>query len=653
MGPQRYPACILDAPMRPPFRSLLFACAWSLLFVLFVPLVSGGCSKTTYTAPDRVAGVRAPRTAACDDDVDPTGCLLPWPSSTFTRLDPTSPTGVRVAVKLDSLGADDDPASLNRADGFSRLSPLVTGFDTPLDPPSEEAIQLYLAEPGRPHTGEAVALRVQQYPSKDEPSRALLVATPRRVLEPNAEYVVIVTSALHAEGGKAIAGERSARVALGLDDPESQAEADLRGHHAPARALLAKAGVDPNRVLRIWDFTTRSTEDGTRRLRAMRDAARAAVTGGKTQVTIDVVTAGTGSAALVVEGHLAGLPSFASKTGLTLDDKGLPIADGTRQAPVRVEIPKGAGDYPFIMYGHGTGGNFHDSAFDEELASTGIAKVGISFYGWTDDEVLPTFFGLKHMISASAGSTAWLMQAVADGAAIQAAMPGAIADALSAPMLGGAANPVAGRKPDGKVAIWAGGSLGGTMGLVFTCASPEVRAAVLNVPGAGWTHFISESSLYSTIEPFVVGPYGNDIGLLQAMFMSQTNWDDVDGGIWKEALAGRKTTFLLQESIGDQVLPNIGSENVALTTSAVQLGKVLVPIAGVSPANEAIDASALTQYHVTAATALDVHGFAAKDTPAGAAAREQIRAFVATVLAGAPRITVPAGCTGGSCDFSQ
>jgi hypothetical protein len=642
--------------MRPPFRSLLLACAWSLVFVLFVPLLSGGCSSsktTTYSAPDRVAGVRAPRTAACDDDVDPTACLLPWPSSTFTRLDPSSPTGVRVAVKLDTLGADDDPVSLNRADGFSRLSPLVTGFSTPLDPPPAEAIQLFLAEPGLPHSGEAVALRVEQFPSKDEPSRALLVATPRRVLEPNAEYVVIVTSALHAAGGGAIAAERSARVALGLDEPASQAEADLRGHHAPARALLAKAGVDPNRVLRIWDFTTRSVDDGTRRLRAMRDASRAAVTGGKTQVTIDVVTPGTGSAALIVEGHLSGLPSFASKAGLTLDDKGIPIADGTRQAPFRVEIPKGTGDYPFIMYGHGTGGNFHDSAFDEELASTGIAKVGISFYGWTDDEVLSTFFGLKHMISASAQSTAWLMQAVADGSAIQAAMAGGIADALAAPMLGGAANPVAGRKPDGKVAIWAGGSLGGTMGLVFTSVSPDVRAAVLNVPGAGWTHFIPESSLYSTIEPFVVGPYGNDISLLQAMFMSQTNWDDVDGGVWKEALAGRKTTFLLQESIGDQVLPNIGTENVALTTSAVQLGKVLVPIAGVTPATDAIDTSALTQFRVTAATALDVHGFAAKDTSAGAAAREQIRAFVATVLAGTPRITVPAGCPAGNCDFGE
>ncbi len=634
--------------MKRPLRSLFRLCLWTLLLVLVVAL---GCSKPTYTAPDRLAGARAPRTAACDDDMDPTACLLPFPSSAFTRLDPSSPTGVRVSVKLDSLNTEDDATSLNRADGFSRLSPLITGFGTPLDPPPAEAVQLFLAEPGLPHSGEAVALRVEQFPSKDEPSRALLVATPRRVLEANAEYLVIVTDALHAEGGGGIPAERSTRVALGLDEPDSQAEADLRGHHAPARALLAKAGVDASHVLRVWDFTTRSTEDGTRRLKAMRDAARAAVTGGKTQVSIDVVTPGTGSAALVVEGHLSGLPSFVSTTGLTLDDKGLPLASGTRDAPFRVEIPKGAGDYPFIMYGHGTGGNFHDSAFDEELASTGIAKVGISFYGWTDDTVLPTFFGLKHMISASYLSTAWLMQAVTDGSAIQAAMPGAIADALSAATLGGAPNPVAGRRPDGKVPIWAGGSLGGTMGLVFTSASPDVRAAVLNVPGAGWTHFIAESSLYASIEAFVVGPYGNDISLLQAMFMSQTNWDDIDGGVWKEALAGRKTTFLVQESIGDPVLPNIGSENVALTVGAVQLGAVIVPIAGVPTATEAIDASALTQFRVTAANPLDIHGFAAQDTPAGKAAREQIRAFVASVLAGAPKITVPAGCPGGSCDF--
>jgi hypothetical protein len=636
--------------MRRSLRSLLF-CLASLVVVQGA--FAAGCSKPTYTAPDRAPGQRAPRTAACDDDVDPTGCLLPWPSSTFTRVDASSKTGVRLAVDLASLDPADDASSLDRADGFSRMTPIVTGFDTPLDAAPDDAIQLFLAEPGLPDSGSRVPLRITEYPSSDDPKRALLVATPRALLAPNAEYLVVVTDSLHAAGGAPIGAERSARVALGLDEPDSQEEADLRGHHAPARTLLAKAGVDPNRVLRVWDFTTRSAEDATKRLRAMRDAARAAVTSGKTIATIDVVTPGTGDVALIVEGHLSGLPSFASDAGLTIDAQGVPVASGTRDAPFRVEIPNGTGDWPFVMYGHGTGGTFHDAAFDEELAKTGIGKVGISFYGWTQDEVLNTFFSLKHMFSGTHHSSAWLMQAIADGSAIEAAMTTVIADALAAPTLNGAANPALGRRPDGKVAIWAGGSLGGTMGLVFSCANPDVRAAVLNVPGAGWTHFIPASNLYSMIQPFIVGNYGDDLGVLQALFMSQGNWDDVDGGVWKEALDGRKATFLVQESVGDPVLPNMGTENVVRTTGAVQLGAVLAPIPGVATATEANDASAFTQYHVIAADALGVHGFAAQDTPAGAAAREQIRAFVASVLAGKPQITVPAGCAGGSCDFSQ
>ncbi|MGZ5970911.1 MAG: hypothetical protein ACXWP4_24735, partial [Polyangiales bacterium] len=131
------------------------------------------------------------------------------------------------------------------------------------------------------------------------------------------------------------------------------------------------------------------------------------------------------------------------------------------------------------------------------------------------------------------------------------------------------------------------------------------------------------------------------------------NWDDIDGAIWKEALAGRKTTFLVQESIGDSVLPNVGTENVARTTGVVQIGAVLEAIDGIGTATEANDASALTQFEVKQTSDLDVHGFAARDTPAGLAARDQIRAFIASVFAGKSHITVPPGCTGGSCDFSK
>jgi len=634
---------------RPPLSFLSIGAIVLALQASFV-----GCSsEPTYTAPDRAAGTRAPRTARCDDEVDPTGCLLPWPSSVFTKLDPTSPTGVRLSVDVTSLGAEDDATSLNRADGFSRLTPIATGFETELSEPGPGAIQLLLAEPGRADEGEAVPLHVTAVASDDEAPRTLLVATPKHVLEPNAEYLVVVTDALRAKGGGAIAPERSTRVSLGLESAASQAEADLHGHHAPARALLRKVGLDANRVLRMWTFTTRSTDDGTRRLRAMLAASRAAVAEGRTSVTIDVVKPGSGSVALDVEGRVTGLPSFASATGLTLDAQGLPVASGTREAPFRVAIPKGTGDYRFVMYGHGTGGEFRDTAFDEELGKEGIAKVGISFYGWTKDEALPTFLGLKKMFAGTHQSSAWLMQAVADGAAIQAAMARALGDALAAPTLGGAPNPAAGRKADGSIAMWTGGSLGGTMGLVFTAANPEVRAAVLNVPGAGWTHFIPGSYLYAMIRPFIRGAYGYDLGVLHALLMSQGNWDDIDGGIWREALAGRKTTFLLQESIGDQVLPNVGTENVAKTTGASQVGAVLDPIEGVSTSVEVVDASALTQFKVVQTSDLDVHGFAARDTPAGIAAREQIRAFVASVFAGRPRIALPPGCVGGSCDFTR
>lgn len=615
-----------------------------------------GCSDDAavhYDAPDREPGARAPRTAACDD-MDPLRCLLPWPSSTFMAADPASPTGVRLAVDRSSLvAADDDPATLNRADGFSRITPLVAGFAARLDPPPEEAVALVLAQPDHPAYGEVVPLRIQVFPSADDERESLVFAYPRRPLEPGADYVAVVTDALRAEGGGALAASRPALVALGLTEPASQGEADLAGYHAPTRAALERAGIDAAHVLRVWDFTTRSAEDATRRLAAMREGARAALAAGEVGVAIDLVTPGSGSVAAIVEGRLTGLPAYAGDEGLHLDDAGLPVASGAREAPFRVALPAGAGDYRFVMYGHGMGGSYHDDAFDEELAAAGVAKVGIQFYGWTEDDVIDTFVSLLRMFEGTHHSTAFLMQAVADGAAIQAAMTGPLGDALSAAELGGAPNPAAGRRPDGTIPIWAGGSLGGTMGLVYASADPDMRAAVLNVPGAGWTGFIPGSMVYSTLEGLLKGAYAGDLNLAHALAMSQGNWDDVDGAAWIDSIREKQPAFLIQESIGDPVLPNPGSETVAITSDALQVGAVLVPIEGLDAAGAAIGRSGITQYLVPDTEALDIHGFAARDTPAGAAAREQIRSFVQSVFAGAPAVEVPAGCPGGSCDFTE
>jgi hypothetical protein len=139
-----------------------------------------------------------------------------------------------------------------------------------------------------------------------------------------------------------------------------------------------------------------------------------------------------------------------------------------------------------------------------------------------------------------------------------------------------------------------------------------------------------------------------------ALVITQNNWDAVDGGAWA-ALSTRSDTFFLeQESIGDPVLPNVGSELVAASSHAVQVGAVIDPITGVMPVSGGATQTAITQFRVPSSVTapLDIHGFAAQDSPAGIAARQQISAFIQSVWAGAPRIDVPPSCANLSCDFS-
>lgn len=641
----------------PPLRRLWGAAASIAL------LLAAGCSgeAAVFEAPDREPGVRAPLTASCDA-MDPMRCLLPWPSSSFTAADPTTETGIRVAIDPGSLLAGDDPWAANLADGFSRVTPIVAGFTTKVSPIPTAAdgagpVRLILAQPDHPAYGSAVPLRFDVTLSADGENESLITGYPLRPLEPGADYVAVVMEDIPVESGGAPAPSRPALVALGREPARSPEEAKLAGYHAPTRAALAKAGIDPARVIRVWDFTTRSQNDATKRLRAMRDAAAKAVDEGMVGITIDLVTAPSDpEIALIVEGQLTGLPSFASSDlnkGLTLDAEGMPMAEGTRAAPFRVMIPAGTGDYRYLMYGHGMGGNVRDSLFDRELALSGVGKVNIEFHGWTDDDVIETFVNFTRVFVGAHHSSALLMQSVADGEAIQKAMLGPLGDALSASEIGGQPNPAAGRRPSFDIPVWAGGSLGGTMGLVFTSSAKETYSGVFNVPGAGWTHFVPTASVFNLVSALLINPYLGNLNVFHAIAMSQGCWDEIDGAIWASELAGRGSVFLLQESIGDPVLPNPGSEMVAVVTGAVQVGKVLSPIVGVPTAEGAAAQTAITQYRVPGPDELDIHGFAAENTPAGDAAREQIQSFLLSVFDKKPAISVPPGCKGGSCDFTS
>jgi hypothetical protein len=616
---------------------------------------AGGAGDETpaFTAPDRADDDRTPLEGVCDD-VDAARCLLPWPNDAFTRVDPATETGLRLAVPLERINPEDDASLLARADGFSRVTSLVASFTERLDEATAAgSVRLFLAEPGHPGRGAEVPLWTEIVAHHPELElETAIVAHPRVPLEANARYVAIVTDALRAEGGAPLSPSRFTELALGRVDPASQPEADVRGHHAPTRRLLAEVGVDPATVLRAWDFTTRSAEDPRQRLRAMREAAIAAVEDGEVEVVVETVEAPVdGPIAAIVRGHLAGLPDFLADDGLRIDASGAARAEGTREARFRVVVPRGEGDYRTLLYGHGTGGSVDEASFDADVAAAGAAKVSLELVGWTSDDVVQTFLRMQDVAYGSSVAAASLVQSVADGAAIERALDGPLGDVLAGEQLAGAPNPVAGRRPDTSIPIWIGGSLGGTVGLLFTAATPELDHAVLNVPGAAWASWVRHAEPFRYIQAFAEARNGGPQNLPLAIAIAQTMLDEADGAVWVDVLREEDPMIALaQESIGDPVLPNPGTEMVAQVLGASIVGEPLVPIDGLERSDVARGASGLTQFWVEGG-AFDVHGFAAGDTAAAEAAKEQIFRFVDSVWAGSPTIEVPAGCPAARCDF--
>lgn len=608
--------------------------------------------------PDRMPGDRTPLSQACDP-LDTTRCLLPWPSNAFTVADRTTATGLRVSVTASSLTFRDDPAALNDADGFSRVTPIVTGFDRPIDPLSlDGAFRLLYAQPGSASYGTDVPLRASVVgPAPGGSSESLAVAYPDAPLEASSDHVAVILDTVRAADGSGFAASATTRAALGLVSPKTEQESRLRAYFAPVRTVLGKAGVPLDRVVRVWDFTTRSADDPARRLRAVRALGAAAVDASTATAVIDAVTPGTGSVAQIVKGRLEGLPTFLRPDGSpSVDAAGTPVAAGVTSAPFRVVVPMGTGDYPVFMYGHGNGGSVDDDTFDQEIASVGIAKVNIELTGFDGTNALTSLVGLRTMFSGSDRASASLVQAIANEASIQRSLGAGLGALLAAPDLGGAPNATAGRRPDVSRVFAGGGSLGGSLSVVHAAADASVSFVVANVAGAAWTRFLLAGATWQTLSPLLRLGYPSELDMDLALLQSQGIWDSVDSAIWPSLRSSAAPVVLVQESIGDPVVANAVTDLLSRTLGAALVRPALAPVRGLTEADAAIGRSGLMQFAVSGTGPLDFHGFAARATPAGAAAREQIVSFLMSARAGAPRIERPAGCAmtpTGTCDFSK
>jgi hypothetical protein len=121
--------------------------------------------------------------------------------------------------------------------------------------------------------------------------------------------------------------------------------------------------------------------------------------------------------------------------------------------------------------------------------------------------------------------------------------------------------------------LYYGISLGGIEGGVFVATGAPVDAAVLHVGGSMWSTMLERSSNWPTFETILTVKYPNPAERQLLYAVSQLYWDPADPIAYADDL--RATSFLLQESIGDEQVPNMTTRALARSAGLDVLAPVL------------------------------------------------------------------------------
>ncbi|MDP2311096.1 MAG: hypothetical protein Q8P18_34065 [Pseudomonadota bacterium] len=512
--------------------------------------------------------------------VDP-GALAAGPLNPFPSMELVGSDG-KLAIPDGLLpqvpdGTAMDVRRLNWRDGFSRVQTSVAMLPVAIDSDS-------LPGPSAIGIGGSVRMfdldtgveipmfaELDAHPEAIESGARALIVRPMLAMTPGHRVAVVVTAAVTSGGAP-----------LALEEWQDAKAADP--HYADLEESLLGLGVPT--VALAWDFPV---GDGTAVVRSL-----AATVTTPTAYTFDRVTdATTGFLPPRVWKKIEG--SYTTDNWLVddlvfdVDDSGVPLAKGTAEATLYVHVPESAqhavGTAPVLVFGHGilsNPGNYLDEDDDPsavvELADRlGAIVVATTWRGLTSEDQVDTV-----LMASDFGRFPELTDRLAQAVANNLALIRLVADGplLDDPELAGLA--------DRSRIYWYGISLGSIEGAVTLANQDRIEHAVLHVGGSAWSTMLERSSDWPTFELLVergiLDPF--DRQLLYAT--SQLLWDPVDPASYVEDLAGR--SFLWQESIGDDQVPNLTTELLMRSvgvplgspgvTTPYDLGAVALPAVG-------------------------------------------------------------------------
>lgn len=526
------------------------------------------------------------------------GCLLPWPSLSYTAADPATATQLRLDLPVDAMpvnnaGVAVDPAPFNgRWDGFSPTGPILAMFPAGVSPdglPSFKSPEDSLA-PGSPivvldlDRGERAAFFAEVDQNIVDVADRALVIRPLVRLHERTHYAVAIRNTVKSADGSALPvspGFAALRDGTRFDHPRFAAMAA----RAPEMFdKLAAAGVARSELVLAWDFTTASDEMLRADLTAMRAAALPAIGDRGAQLTFTAVDQSAGPDSYP-KGFLGTFqsPNFltsgeAAGSVLQRGADGKPQLHGLRDAQFAAIVPACVKTQPLprpaVIFGHGLFGSAREllgDGFVAELAeSSCMIIIAGDFIGLTSRQIGTAAAGVSDL-NHGAEVTEKLAQSIVDFMALESVARGPMA---ASPQFQLAGKPVI----DPDRTVYVGGSLGGIMGNVLMAYDPNLVRGVLAVPGGTWSMLIERSNAWSLLKGIIQGSYP-DPQLYQlniALFgMGFEPYDPITTAahVIKDPLFGNPTkNILMWYSIGDCLVSNITTEMVARTMGIDMIG---------------------------------------------------------------------------------
>ncbi|MEW1890048.1 hypothetical protein [Streptomyces sp. NPDC085659] len=543
-------------------------------------------------APPAHAAPADPSPARSCDPLAPAECLLPFPNDWYTRPDPRTDTGRRVAFDASALprpatGQSVDPAAWNRSDGFSPGSTLIAqvpGLDlarTGAAPLTDIGRSLDRDAPVvllDTTTGERWPYWAEPDSNATDPARRALLIHPARNFEDGHHYAVALRHLKDRSGRTIPAAAPFAAVAgkrLTAHDPLRARQDRLR----PALSALRRAGVSSQGLHLAWDFTVASTRSLTGDLFALRDDAFRRLGDRSPAFTVTGVTDFTEEQDTRIAREVTGditVPGYLDAPGgppgsvLNRDRNGTPRAlpGSTQTAAFRCEIPRAAFRSPShpSLYGHGLlgsrnevgAGNVKDMAAEHDFTFcatdwTGMAKddIPVVLAALADPSLFP---------AVPERSEQGMLNALFLGRALIHAR--------------GLTTDPAFRTADGRPLVdtrhglaYDGNSQGGILGGALVAASTDIRRGVLGVTGMNYGLLLNRSADFAPFQQVLDAAYPDKLHQQLVLQLFQMVWDRGETDAYANHLTDRHQV-LMHIAYGDHQVANAAADVEARTLGA-------------------------------------------------------------------------------------